>query len=104
MPDEPTLGEVMRRLEDVRLDLKEDFRELGVRLDTKVSLERYQLEQQARDNAHTAITERVKALEEAAKEKERQRQNDRRLIFSALIVPVLLVLLTVYLQTKGASS
>jgi hypothetical protein len=104
VPDEPTLGEVMRRLEDVRLDLKEDFRELGVRLDSKVSLERYQLEQVARDSTVTALTERVKGLEEAAKEKEQQRAADRRLIFSALIVPVLIVLLQVYLSTRGASA
>jgi len=104
MPDEPTLGEVMRRLEDVRTDLKEDFRELGVRLDSKVSLERYQLEQQARDEASKQIIERVKALEGATREKEQQRAADRRLIFSALIVPILMVLLTVYLQTKGAAS
>lgn len=104
MPDEPTLGEVMRRLEDVRTDLKDDFRELGVRLDSKVSLERYQLEQANREDAYKVLTERVKGLEEASREKERQRAADRRLIFSALIVPVLMVFLTVYLQAKGAGS
>ncbi|MFE2969930.1 hypothetical protein ACFXKC_40935 [Streptomyces sp. NPDC059340] len=104
MPDDPTLGEVMRRLEDVRQDLKEDFRELGTRLDSKVSMERYQLEQVARDDALKLLSERVRGMEDAAREKEKQRAADRRLIFTALIVPVLIVLLQAYLAAKGAGS
>lgn len=115
MPDQPTLGEVMRRLEDVRTDLKEDFRELGLRLDSKVSLERYQLEQQARDDALKAALERIKGIEEArdaAAERRREearraadrRAADRRLIFAALIAPVLLLILTVYLNAQGAGA
>ena len=115
MPNEPTLGEVMRRLEDVRADLKDDFRELGIRLDSKVSLERYQLEQQARDEALKAVVERVKGIEEAreAAKKAREaaeqraadrRAADRRLIFTALIAPVLLLILTVYLNAQGAGA
>ncbi|MFF7881077.1 hypothetical protein ACH40F_07630 [Streptomyces sp. NPDC020794] len=104
MPDDPTLGEVMRRLEDVRQDLKEDFRELGTRLDSKVSMERYQLEQVARDDALKLLAERVRGMEDAAREKEKQRAADRRLIFTALIVPVLIVLLQAYLAAKGAGS
>lgn len=97
MPDDPGIGEVMRRLEDIRADLKEDIREQGNALASKVSAERYLIENQA-------LTERVKGLEEAAKEKERQRLHDRRLIFSALIAPVLMILLTVYLGAKGAAT
>ncbi|MFB6675618.1 hypothetical protein ACFCWG_24970 [Streptomyces sp. NPDC056390] len=115
MPDDPTLGEVMRRLEDVRLDLKEDFRELGTRLDSKVSMERYQLEQQARDEALKLLVERVRGIEEAREQEQRTRREeaqriadkraaDRRLIFTALIAPVLLLVLTVYLQTRGAGA
>lgn len=115
MPNEPTLGEVMRRLEDVRADLKDDFRELGLRLDSKVSLERYQLEQQARDDALKLVVERVKGIEEAreaaaqARRDEAQRAADRRaadrrLIFAALIAPVLLLILTVYLNAQGAGA
>jgi hypothetical protein len=115
MPDEPTLGEVMRRLEDVRTDLKEDFRELGSRLDSKVSMERYQLEQVARDEALRVIVERVKSIEDAREQEERDRREeaqrladrraaDRRLIFTAIIAPVLMLLLTVYIQTQGAAA
>lgn len=113
MADEPTLGEIKRRVEMGFSDLKEDLRELGHRLDSKVSMERYTLEQLNRDEAHKQLVERVKGLEdaaaarakerdEAAKERERTRQQDRRLIFTALVAPVLMVLLTVYLQVKGA--
>jgi hypothetical protein len=115
VPNDPTLGEVMRRLEDVRQDLKEDFRELGTRLDSKVSMERYQLEQQASNEALKLILERVKGIEDARQAEARQadadrraleaqRRSDKRLIFSALIVPVLLVFLQVYLATRGAGA
>lgn len=115
MPDEPTLGEVMRRLEDVRTDLKDDFRELGLRLDSKVSLERYQLEQVARDEALKLAVERIKGIEEARDQEARARREDdqrladrraadRRLIFTALVAPVLLLILTVYLNARGAGA
>ncbi|MFJ9887190.1 hypothetical protein ACIQRW_15150 [Streptomyces sp. NPDC091287] len=115
MPDEPTLGEVMRRLEDVRADLKDDFRELGHRLDSKVSLERYQLEQLAKDESIRLVAERVRGIEEAreqAAERRRvdeqraadRRAADRRLIFTALIAPVLLLILTVYISAQGAAA
>ncbi|MFE9003065.1 hypothetical protein ACFYOY_13130 [Streptomyces sp. NPDC007875] len=115
MPNEPTLGELVRRLDAVHQDLKEDFRELGSRLDSKVSMERYQLEQQARDDALKLLLERVKGIEEAREQAARLRHEeaqriadrraaDRRLIFTALIAPVLLLILTVYLNTRGAGS
>lgn len=105
MTDEPvTIGELARRFDDRFADMRDDVKAIGERIDSRVSLERYQLEQQARDKDFKELTERIKALEEAGREKERQRQADRRLIFSALIVPVLLVILTVYLQAKGAGS
>jgi hypothetical protein len=115
VPDEPTLGEVMRRLEDVRVDLKDDFRELGLRLDSKVSLERYQLEQAARDEALRLAVERIKGIEEQREQEARTRRDDeqrladrraadRRLIFTALVAPVLLLILTVYLSAQGAGA
>ncbi len=115
MPDEPSNGELARRLEAVHQDLKEDFRELAKRLDAKVSLERYELERRNRDEVHVAMMERIQAIETSRTEEQRkaqesrqkaedQRRADRRLIFSALVVPVLLVLLQVYLTAKGAGT
>jgi hypothetical protein len=115
MPNEVTLGEVMRRLDDVRLDLKEDIRQLRQMLDTKVSMERYQLEQLARDETNRQILERIKSIEEAREQEARRRNEaeqrlldrraaDRRLIFSALIAPVIMLFLTLYLSARGAGS
>ncbi|MFD9633630.1 hypothetical protein [Streptomyces violascens] len=102
MPDDPTLGELARRLEDRLGDVRDDFRVMGERIDSRVSMERYQIERAQRDDAYRALLERVKGIEDARKEQEKQRAADRRLIFSALVVPVLLVLLQVYLSTRGA--
>lgn len=113
MPDEVTLGELIRRLDDVRADCKEDTREIRLMLDTKVSMERYQLEQQSRETVHHLLSERVKAIEEARQQEQRKRQEDdqrladrraadRRLIFSALIAPILMLFLTLYLSARGA--
>ncbi|MEU8968182.1 hypothetical protein AB0D11_02705 [Streptomyces monashensis] len=113
MPDEPTLGEVVRRLEAIHQDLKEDLREYGTRLDKKVSIERYELERRAADDVHRTVIERVAAIEaaraqehrdadEERRKQEEQRRSDRRLVLSALIAPVLMILLQAYLATKGA--
>lgn len=115
MADEPTLGEIVRRLEAVHADLKEDVRELGSRLDKKVTLERYQYEQHGRDEAHRGLVERIRGIEDARdqehrrqdqerREAEDRRRADRRLIFSALIVPVLLLILQAYLSARGAGA
>lgn len=115
MADEPTLGEVVRRLDAIHTDLKEDLREYGARLDKKVSVERYELERRAADEVHRQVIERVAAIEAERQQEQRdaqqvrqkaedQRRTDRRLIFSALIVPVLLVLLQAYLAARGAGA
>lgn len=115
MPEDPSNAELAHRIEAMRLDLKDDFRELGKRLDAKVSLERYELERRNRDEVHVAMMERIQAIEtarqkekqeaDAARQKaEDQRRADRRLIFSALVVPVLIVLLQAYLAARGAGS
>lgn len=113
MPDEVTLGELIRRLDDVRVDCKEDTREVRIMLDTKVSMERYQLEQLARDTAHRMLADRVKAIEEARDQELHQRREDtqriadrraadRRLIFTAIIAPILMLFLQLYLSARGA--
>jgi hypothetical protein len=113
MQDEVTLGELIRRLDDVRLDCKEDTREIRLIIDTKVSMERYQLEQQSREEAHRQMLDRVKAIEEARDLEQQQaredaqraadrRAADRRLIFTAIIAPILMLFLQLYLSARGA--
>lgn len=115
MADEVTLGELVRRLEDVRQDCKEDTRELRSFTDTKVSMERYQLEQMARDETLRQIIERIKTIEEARDQEARKRREDeqrladrraadRRLIFSALVAPIIMLFLSLYLSARGAGA
>ena len=115
MADDPSNAELAHRIEAMRIDLKEDFRELVGLLEKKVSLERYELERRNRDEVHVAMMERIAAIEQARTEEQRkaqearqkaedQRRADRRLIFSALVVPVLIVLLQAYLAARGAGS
>ena len=115
MADEPTLGEVVRRLEAIHADLKEDLREYGTRLDQKVSVERYEIERRTADEVHRTVIERIAQIESArAQEKqdaeaerrkrEDERRSDRRLVFSCLIAPVLLLLLQAYMASRGAGA
>ncbi|NUP16577.1 MAG: hypothetical protein HOZ81_10810 [Streptomyces sp.] len=103
MADEPTTGEVVRRLEDARQDLKEDIHGVVALVNQKVDAEILRLGQQAQDERHTAVVARVAKLEQQAEEKEKQRQNDRRLIFFSLVVPVLLLAIQLYNANKGGS-
>lgn len=95
--DEPTftLGEVVRRLEDVRQDLKEDVRDIGGRLDNKVDAEIYRFR-------HEALTARVTALE-ALREKDADRVSaTRRWLIGAIIVPLIgIVMPVVLLLARG---
>lgn len=113
MQDEVTTGEIIRRLEFIRQGCKEDTAELRMIVDTKVSMERYQLEQQAREEAHRQLMDRVKAIEEARDLEQQQRREDaqrladrraadRRLIFTAIIAPILMLFLQLYLSARGA--
>lgn len=113
MQDEVTLGEIVRRLEDVRLDCKEDTREIRQVIASKVSMERYQLEQQTREEALRQLVDRIRSIEDARELEQRQRREDaqrladrraadRRLIFTAIIAPILMLFLQLYLSARGA--
>lgn len=111
MHDEPTVGELVRRIEDVKRDCREETREARQLIDTKVSMERYQLEQLHRESVHLALADRVKAIEEAREQEliRRQREeqrladrraSDRRLIFTAIVAPVLMLFLQLYMSAR----
>lgn len=113
MGDEPTNGELARRLDAGFEDLKDDMRALTARLDTKVDASLLTLQQQAQDERTAAIATRVSAIEDARAREAQQRQEeqreadnrraaDKRLILTALVVPLLLLLLQVYLASKGS--
>ncbi|MET8401379.1 hypothetical protein [Streptomyces sp900116325] len=102
MADDPAIGEVVRRLEDVRQDLKEDIHGVVALVDKKADAEIMRMGQEAQDERHTTLSGRVAKLEEQGAEKDRQRQNDRRLIFFSLVVPVLLLAIQLYNANQGA--
>lgn len=113
MAEEPSNGELARRIDAGFGDLKEDMRDLAKRLDSKVDTGTLALQQQAQDERHAALAGEVKSIRDARQKeaedkqlegraREVQRAADKRLIFTALVAPVLLLLLQVYLATKGA--
>lgn len=88
MADEPTLGEVQRRMEQGFIDLKDDMRELGVRLDSKV-------DQKVYDLRHEALASRVTTLETLREKDAEKIVATRRWLVGAVIVPLIGILLPV---------
>lgn len=95
MPDEPTLGEVVRRFEDRFTDLRDDIQQLGRRLDGKVSQDLYDLR-------HEAVTARVTALEKMREKDAERLAATRRWLMGAVVMPIVAVLLA-YVLSKGGS-
>ncbi len=98
MPDEPTLGELARRLDDRTSDIRDDIKTLSTRMDEKVDQRLYDLR-------HEALTSRVATLE-TLREKDAERLvATRRWLIGAVIVPLIGVLLPVILMlTRGAGT
>lgn len=98
MADEPTLGELQRRMEQRFTDLKEDLVEFNVRLDRKVDMQIYNLR-------HESLTARVATLE-TLREKDAERiVATRRWLIASVIVPLISILLpVVILLLQGGSS
>lgn len=98
MPDEPTLGEVVRRFEDRFTDVRDDIAQIGRRLDEKV-------DQRIYDLRHEALTQRVSTLE-TLREKDTERLvATRRWLIGAVVVPLVGILLPVIiLLTRGGGS
>jgi hypothetical protein len=98
MTDEPTPGEMVRRLEDRLADVREDIQQLGRRMDEKV-------DQRIYDLRHEALGARVGALE-TLREKDAERiVATRRWLIGAIVIPVIGILLPlVLLLVQGAGS
>lgn len=97
MPDEPTLGEVVRRFEDRFTDVRDDIKQLGNRIDTKVSQEVYDLR-------HEALAARVTTLETLREKDAEKIVATRRWLIGAVIVPLVGILLPVIILLLGAGS
>ncbi|MGJ5831443.1 hypothetical protein [Streptomyces ossamyceticus] len=98
MPDEPTLGEVVRRFEDRFTDVRDDIQQLGRRMDEKV-------DQRIYDLRHEALAARVATLETLREKDAEKLVATRRWLIGAVIVPLVGILLPVIiLLTRGAGS
>lgn len=98
MPDDPTLGEVVRRFEDRLTDVRDDIAQLGLLLEKKVDERYYGLR-------HDALMQRVAALE-TLREKDAERiVATRRWLIGAVVVPLISVLMpVVILLVRGSGS
>jgi hypothetical protein len=98
MPDEPTLGEVVRRFEDRFTDVREDIQQLGLSLEKKV-------DQRIYDLRHDALAARVATLETLREKDAEKLVATRRWLLGAVLVPLVGILLPVIiLLTRGAGS
>jgi len=98
MPDEPTLGEVVRRFEDRFTDVRDDIQQLGQSLEKKV-------DQRIYDLRHDALAARVATLETLREKDAEKLVATRRWLIGAVIVPLVGVLLpVVVLLIQGAGS
>ncbi|MHC3389359.1 hypothetical protein ACLQ2E_07825 [Streptomyces lavendulocolor] len=98
MTDEPTPGEMVRRLEDRLADVREDIQQLGRRMDEKV-------DQRIYDLRHEALGSRVTALE-TLREKDAERiVATRRWLTGAIVILIIGILLPlILLLVQGAGS
>lgn len=96
MGDEPTPGEMVRRLEDRLADVREDIQQLGRRLDEKV-------DQRIYDLRHEALTGRVSTLETLREKDAEKLVATRRWLIGAVVVPLVGILLPmIVLLARGS--
>lgn len=103
MADEPTPGELGRRLDDRTAELRQDLADLARRIDSKVSADVYQIQ-------HAATMQEIGVIkaELTAQEVERARDRDRiattrRWLIGAVIVPIVAVIVA-YLLSRGGTT
>lgn len=98
MADEPTPGEMVRRLEDRLADVRDDIQQLGRRMDDKV-------DQKVYDLRHEALGARVATLETRREQDAEKLVATRRWLIGAVLIPLIAVLLpVVLLLMQGAGS
>lgn len=97
MPDELTLGELARRLDDRTGDIRDDIRSLSEELAKKVDQKLY-------DVRHDALAQRVATLETLREKDAEKIVATRRWLIGAVIVPLVGILLPVIILLARGSS
>jgi t-SNARE complex subunit (syntaxin) len=95
MADEPTLGELGRRLDDRITDVRDDIAQLGRRIDDKVDTRIHQLQ-------YDTLGSRLTALETTRAADAARVAATRRWLIGAVIVPIVAVVLAFILSRGGA--
>jgi hypothetical protein len=95
--DEPSNSELWRLITDVRADLTN-------RLDQLVRRDVYDAREAARDAAMQDLRKDLDTVTEQREKEVEKRAADRRLIFTALVAPVLILALMIYLASRGVHS
>jgi hypothetical protein len=94
VPDDLTLGELGRRLDDKVVELRQDNADLGRRIDNKVSLDVYQLQ-------ITALTAEVTTLKAQRAQDADRLAATRRWMIGIVIVPLIAGLLPLLFSMLG---
>lgn len=97
MADEPSNSELWRLITDVRGDLT-------TRLDQLVRRDVYDAREAARDRDMANLRREHEESEREREKEAERRASDRRLIFTALIAPVIILALTLYIASRGVHS
>lgn len=97
MADEPSNSELWRLITDVRADL-------GQRLDQLVRRDVYDARETARDRSMEALQRDIREIEEDREKEADRRAADRRLIFTALIAPLIMLAVVIYLASQGVAT
>ena len=97
MADEPSNSELWRLITDVRTDI-------GQRLDQLVRRDVYDARESARDRDIEALRRDVQEIEDDREKEADRRAADRRLIFTALVAPLVMLAIMIYLASQGVKS
>ncbi|WP_328404010.1 hypothetical protein OHS70_34285 [Streptomyces sp. NBC_00390] len=93
-PNDPTLWELHRALQQLREDLRSDFAAFASQLEKMVTKDVYQADQRA-------VQQRLEILERQQDAEAAARTINRRLAVSAFIAPVLVAVVTVWLTSRS---
>lgn len=94
MPDEPTLGEIRRVVENLGKELSSDIAQLDQRLSMYVLKEVY-------DAHRTSDLERIKALETVQKEQRAQTRTAFLTAVTSFIAPILVAVILSFILRGG---
>ncbi|MGN9802076.1 hypothetical protein [Micromonospora sp. L32] len=92
--DDITNAELARRLDSFRRDVHDDLADISRRMDAYVLREVYQAERVTTET-------RIAVLERRVEQGDEQRRAMTRWLISAVIIPVVAVVVTVFLNLQG---